>query len=222
MAKAGMWRARPAGARHAGKAVSFERLRDAIDEEDIGDLDEVQGPNETRWTAVGDHPVTGPLVPRQRRVVVREEEQAESDMTPMIDVTFQLLIFFMIAATYTIQKTLDLPSAKPTENSAGAVTMQELERNNIIVDIAADGTVRVGGEVVPQDKLVDQLQEASRQAQHSELVLDVNGQAVHDVVVKVLDAAGAARFEKVLFVSRVKPGRPADGAAPPAGASSGT
>ncbi|NLF72587.1 MAG: biopolymer transporter ExbD [Candidatus Anammoximicrobium sp.] len=222
MAKAGIWRVRPAGARDAGRAVNFERLRDAIDEEEIGDLDEVQGPGEARWTTVAEHPVTGPLVPRQRRVVVREEEQAESDLTPMIDVTFQLLIFFMIAATYTIQKTLDLPSAQPAEEAAGAVTMQELERNNIIVAIAADGTVRVNDQMVPHDQLVDRLQEASRQAQHSELVLDVHGQAVHDVVVQVLDAAGAARFEKVLFVSRVKPGRPADGAAPSADASSGT
>jgi biopolymer transport protein ExbD len=200
-----IWRVRPAGAQHAGRAVSFERLRDAIDNEELGDLDEVRGPRDPHWTPVGSHAVTGPLVPRQRRISLRDEEAVETDMTPMIDMTFQLIIFFMIAATYTIQKTLDLPASKPPDDTASAVTMQELQQNNIIVEIARDGTVSVGGRTVLHERLVDELKKAAREIRTSELVLDVHDQAVHDVVVRVLDAAGAARFEKILLVSRVKP-----------------
>ena len=36
----------------------------------------------------------------------------ELDMTPMVDVTFLLLIFFMVTASFTIQKSLEQPHAK--------------------------------------------------------------------------------------------------------------
>jgi biopolymer transport protein ExbD len=200
-----LWRIRPADSSGNGKSVAFDQLTEAIGDDLVGDLDEVQGPGESGWTPVGEHPQTAPYVLSQRRVSVRDPEDAEADMTPMIDVTLQLVIFFMIAATYTIQKTLDLPAAKPAEDTAGAVTMEELEQNNILVLVAADGTVRIDDQEVPLDNLIDGLESAMRQDRTAELVLDVDDQAVHDVVVKVLDAAGAAQIEKVLFVSRVEP-----------------
>ena len=45
----------------------------------------------------------------------------ELDMTPMVDVTFLLLIFFMVTASFTIQKSLEQPHAKsdaPSTNVA--------------------------------------------------------------------------------------------------------
>jgi biopolymer transport protein ExbD len=212
MTAAGVWRVRPAGATHSGQAVGFDRLCEAVADELVGDLDEVQGPGETAWTPVGEHHATAAYTPSLRRVVVRDVGSADSDMTPMIDVTFQLVIFFMIAATYTIQKTLDLPATEPSDQPGSTVTMEELEQNNIMVRIAADGTVQVDNETVPTDSLVPRLRDAIRHNETAELVLDVDDQAVHDVLVSVLDAAGAAQIEKVLFVSRVGP---ADAATPP-------
>jgi biopolymer transport protein ExbD len=124
-------------------------------------------------------------------------------MTPMIDVTFQLVIFFMIAATYTIQKTLDLPKQSPNPDAAGAVTMEQLEQENIIVRVATDGSIVVDDQPTPLDELVSSLGDAKRRRRSAELVLDVDDEVAHDIVVKVIDAAGAANIEKVLFVSHV-------------------
>jgi hypothetical protein len=46
-------------------------------------------------------------------------EDPELDMTPMVDVVFQLLIFFMLTAAFALQKSLTLPKPaddQPTEN----------------------------------------------------------------------------------------------------------
>ncbi|MBC8452160.1 MAG: biopolymer transporter ExbD [Rhodospirillaceae bacterium] len=198
-----MWRLRPAGAEHEGKSVSAARLRQAIEGHEVGDLDEVLGPGESEWLTIGEHPTTGTYLPQPRNRNGREVDEAESDMTPMIDVTFQLVIFFMIAATYTIQKTLDLPKQSPNPDAAGAVTMEQLEEENIIVRIATDGAIVVDDQPTPVDELVSRLRDATRSRRSAELVLDVDDQVAHDVVVKVIDAAGAANIEKVLFVSRV-------------------
>lgn len=197
------WRLRPAGAEHDGKEVSAARLRQAIEGDEVGELDEVLGPADSAWVTIGEHPTTGTYLPRARQPSVREVDEAESDMTPMIDVTFQLVIFFMIAATYTIQKTLDLPKQNPNPDAAGAVTMEQLEQENIIVRIATDGSIVVDDQPTPVGDLVSRLRDATRSRRSAELVLDVDDEVAHDVVVKVIDAAGAANIEKVLFVSRV-------------------
>jgi len=198
-----MWRLRPAGAEHQGKLVSAKRLKQAIEGDEVGDLDEVLAQHETEWRTIGEHDKVNTFLPRPRRPISREVDEAESDMTPMIDVTFQLVIFFMIAATYTIQKTLDLPKQNPNPDAAGAVTMEQLEKENIIVRIATDGSVAIDDQPTPIDKLVSTLRSATRNRRSAELVLDVDDAAAHDSVVKVIDAAGAANIEKVLFVSHV-------------------
>jgi len=42
----------------------------------------------------------------------KKPEEAELDITPMIDVTFLLLIFFMVTSTMEQQKQIDVPPAK--------------------------------------------------------------------------------------------------------------
>lgn len=199
-----MWQVRPSGEEHDGKPVPLAVLRQAIEDDLVGELDEVQGPGDSEWLPVAEHQTAGQFLPQTRRLFTREVDEAESDMTPMIDVTFQLVIFFMIAATYTIQKTLDLPKTNPDPEASSAVTMDELEQENIIVRIASDGSIEVDGKAVPLDDLIQSLRDATRSRRSAELVLDVDDEAAHDVVVQVIDAAGAANIEKVLFVSRVE------------------
>ena len=80
-----------------------------------------------------DHPQTASLVTARRPRRSHESEESESDMTPMIDVTFQLIIFFMIAATYTVQKTLDMPDSNADSSGSGRQqTMAELEESMIL------------------------------------------------------------------------------------------
>jgi len=39
----------------------------------------------------------------------KQREEEELDMTPMVDVTFLLLIFFMVTASFTLQKSIEMP-----------------------------------------------------------------------------------------------------------------
>ena len=61
-------------------------------------------------------------------------EPEELDMTPMVDVTFLLLIFFMVTASFSMQKsievprqTTDLPSAAPIDEETEDLDPVELE-----------------------------------------------------------------------------------------------
>jgi len=71
--------------------------------------------------------------------VVKPKEpipEDELDMTPMVDVTFLLLIFFMVTASFTIQKSLEQPHAQ-TDDPAINVTEEEdkpLDYVQILID----------------------------------------------------------------------------------------
>ena len=59
----------------------------------------------------------------------------ELDMTPMVDVTFLLLIFFMVTASFTLQKSLPQPPASSDEAS---MNVQQEEEAKDYVEVIID------------------------------------------------------------------------------------
>ena len=62
----------------------------------------------------------------------------ELDMTPMVDVTFLLLIFFMVTASFTIQKSLEQAHAKSDQPSINPT--DDIEQPEDYVEILIDQT----------------------------------------------------------------------------------
>ena len=60
----------------------------------------------------------------------RRGDEGEVDMTPMVDVTFLLLIFFMVTAAFTMQKSFKLPA--PQENAPSAQVRDSVEDAGVI------------------------------------------------------------------------------------------
>ena len=67
------------------------------------------------------------------------------NMTPMIDVVFQLIIFFLLSSHLAKQET-QLPLPLPTAGSGQAE--QDSDRPRLTVNVLADGTLLVAGHVV--------------------------------------------------------------------------
>lgn len=67
----------------------------------------------------------------------------ELDMTPMVDVTFLLLIFFMVTASFTLQKSLEQPHAKSEEPSTQVEEKEELLDDYVQVTIDQANTFYV-------------------------------------------------------------------------------
>lgn len=67
----------------------------------------------------------------------------ELDMTPMVDVTFLLLIFFMVTASFTLQKSLEQPPAKSDQPSLNNVDEPIIEEDFVQVNIGSNNTFYV-------------------------------------------------------------------------------
>lgn len=71
----------------------------------------------------------------------RQEEQQDIDISPLIDMVFILLIFFMVSTTF--QKDMDLDIDRPQAGSA-----QTAASTSIRIYVAKDGTAHVDGQPV--------------------------------------------------------------------------
>jgi len=138
----------------------------------------------------------------------RRQQAAEVgvNLTPLIDVVFLLLIFFMVSTTFTreTQLTLDLPEAA---GEPRAVTEQQVE---VLVD--EDGRYRVNGQPLV-DNRVRTLQAAIYKVSAGDttlpLVIAADAQAAHQDVVRAMDAAGQMGFVHMNISTRM----PAEAAA---------
>jgi biopolymer transport protein ExbD len=133
-----------------------------------------------------------------------EREADELDMTPMVDVTFLLLIFFMVTAAFSLQKSLEQPVPDREQEAEQARTIQEIEENDdyVIVQIDRDNAIWVGESEAPSEQdLLVKLREArdvgGGEVGPSNLLVLADTGCRHETVVKVLDAGNAVGFESL-------------------------
>jgi biopolymer transport protein ExbD len=125
----------------------------------------------------------------------------EISMTPMIDVVFLLLIFFMVTTTFNRQTELpiNLPEAKGQEakEKPKAVTLM----------IDADGNYFISDKQGQFHQLINNekttLQRALAQAAGDNrlipVIINADGETAHQAVIMALDVAGKLGFKQVVF-----------------------
>ena len=210
-----LWRVRGEASPGEGRLIRFADLALAVADGVLGPSDEVCGPRDGRWIAIGDHAELEEHLPPEPLVKPQSYDDADMDMTPMIDVSFQLIIFFMITACFVVQKTLDMP-ATPKETAAPRrYTLAELAENNVVVTVKASGAIAVDGAPVEPAGVLEAVRGAIRGRTNVEMVLDAEDAVEHEAVVHVLDAAAGAQIEKVHFLHRAAPSKEAKRPEPP-------
>ena len=122
------------------------------------------------------------------------ETVEELDLAPMVDVAFQLVLFFMVTATTVLYKTLEIP--KPSNEQAPTAVAQgrslaELQDDNILVEIDAAGAMKIDHEPVPSsmDALVERLRTTREKTNRKSMLLSADHATKHRDTVVAIDAA---------------------------------
>jgi biopolymer transport protein ExbD len=134
----------------------------------------------------------------------REVPKDDMDMTPMVDVTFLLLIFFMITANFTMQKSIQVPAEKSDEASSQAVPqIKEMEESvtvqidefNSYTVLFPDGTER---DAASKQDLIGLLEEArldsGAEDEVTKLIVQAHQDCIHQAVIQALDAGRTKGF----------------------------
>ena len=139
----------------------------------------------------------------------QDDGQDDLDLTPMVDVTFLLLIFFMITAAFALQKAIEVPPVDD-EQSASTQTVDELEEDSLVVRIDGDNVFWIGAPRWDEEQRAPSVQEMRmklREARGSDgsgpakMLVQANGDARHERVVSALDAGSGIGMEEIRLLS---------------------
>ena len=114
-------------------------------------------------------------------------------LTPLIDVVFILLIFFMLASSFLDWRAVDLKIATPSSAPAGQV-------NSLVVRISSDGAIDLAGRRVTIDDMAGQVEERlSAQPDLRILIAPESGVALQSAVdvLQRLKQIGAANVSLI-------------------------
>lgn len=137
------------------------------------------------------------------------KREDDLDLTPMVDVTFLLLIFFMITAAFALQKSLEVPPVQEDE-AAPTQTVDDLEKDSIVVRIDGDNVFWVGAPKWLEEQRAPSVQEMLsklREARGTEgqgpakMLVQANGDTRHQFVVAALDAGSGVGMEEIRLMS---------------------
>jgi biopolymer transport protein ExbD len=126
------------------------------------------------------------------RLANRPRRRPGIGLTPLIDVVFILLVFFMLASSFLDWRTISL--APPTGASAEA-TME----GAYLVEIREDD-VRLAGQVVPLEAVADELARAVREDDNARVLLKPEAGVALQRAITVLETLTAAGVTNIRFV----------------------
>lgn len=122
------------------------------------------------------------------------EPLEELDLTAMVDVAFQLILFFLVTATSMYFKTLEIPAPNPDERSVAtrqARTLEDLEEDYILVNIDPRGSFTIDHEPVTASlaAISERLRNARGETGRTSMLVTADSATILRYAVLAIDAA---------------------------------
>lgn len=129
----------------------------------------------------------------------RKKEESEINLTPMLDVTFIMLIFFIVTASFVKESGVDV-------NRPGAATAERKERGNILVAITESGQIWIDRRQVDIRAVRANIERMHAENPQGTVIIQADENSKNGLVVKVMDAARQAGVGEVSLAATVEEG----------------
>lgn len=128
--------------------------------------------------------------------ISQEDSTDLPDLTPMIDIVFLLIVFFMTVANMQVQQRV--PIAVPI---AEAASLPEDRGNRIVVTVKEDGSVFYGARAVLMDDLAPLIAESKGSAPGAKVYVRADAKVPFKEVRQVFAAAAEGGVPNVVFAT---------------------
>lgn len=127
------------------------------------------------------------------------KREARIDISPLVDVVFQLLIFFVVTTTFLTDSgmPLDLPQAESGETETAV--------EDLSVRVSADGALTFRGEPLSLVDLERRLREAVETSESGAVTIYGDGRVDYETVVQVIDLARRVKATGVVLATEQPP-----------------
>ena len=120
-----------------------------------------------------------------RRRRGRGEEESEVNMTPMLDVVFIMLIFFIVTASFVKEAGVDV-------NRPPAATAEKKQRGNILVAITETGQIWIDKRQVDPRSVRANIERLHAENPEGSVVIQADTNSQNGLLVAVMDASREA------------------------------
>ena len=131
-----------------------------------------------------------------RRRRAESEEEVELNMTPMLDVVFIMLIFFIVTASFVKEAGIEV-------NRPDAVTAERKEQGNILVAITENGQIWINKRQVDVRAARANIERLHAENPQGAVVIQADKNSKTGLLVEVMDAARLAGVYDVSIAAEV-------------------
>jgi biopolymer transport protein ExbD len=127
---------------------------------------------------------------------LEDDEEAEVNLTPMLDVVFIMLIFFIVTASFVKEAGIDV-------NRPNAATAERKEKGNILVAISEDNQIWIDRRQVDPRALRANIERMHAENPNAAVVIQADEESKNKLLVLVMDAARTAGVTNVSIAAEV-------------------
>jgi biopolymer transport protein ExbD len=119
---------------------------------------------------------------RKRQRLLAEEEENEINLTPMLDVVFIMLIFFIVTASFI--KEAGIQVSRPD-----AITAEKQEDAAILIAISANNEVWIDRREVDSSSIRTHIERLHAENPKGSIVIQADEESTNEILVMVMEAA---------------------------------
>ncbi len=125
----------------------------------------------------------------------RKPESSEIDMSPMMDMIFILLIFFIVTTSFVKESGVEV-------NRPVANTTTEKEQTNIVISITKDGEVIIEKNIIDPRSVRAKMERFLSEEPEGSVVISADRDSNTGIVITVLDACRLAGVKNISVAAR--------------------
>ena len=124
------------------------------------------------------------------------KKSASFDLTPLIDVVFLLLIFFMLTTTF-----VNLENRVKVNLPSGDFAAAE-SSENVIVTITENNTIYLNGKLIDPLKLTESVAAKIQEDPERTVILEADKNVLHGKVIRVMDLLKKGGAERIAIATQ--------------------
>lgn len=126
----------------------------------------------------------------------KAEESNELDLTPMLDVVFILLIFFIVTTSFVKETGIDI-------NRPSATTAEKKSQGNILIAINANGDIWIDNREIDIRAVRANIQQLKARYPQSSVIIQSDQDARTGKLVKVMDQVRLAGVQNISIAASI-------------------
>jgi biopolymer transport protein ExbD len=123
-----------------------------------------------------------------------QEEEAEINLTPMLDVVFIMLIFFIVTAVFVKEPGIEVTRPE-------AATAFTPDSGSIFIAVSGNNEIWIDGRNTPPEGVRAAIERLAAENPEGGVVIQADREAYNEYVIQVMDAAKAAGVNEITLAA---------------------